>query len=458
MPFLNDSEREERKRQLRRNMRVNRELIEEEREAEEDLYADSEDVSDAGPDRYDGYGDEDGYDSGNGEAVDEEEVASVEKRIRGKKLDRRKKIVLIAACAAAVVVIVLLVLTFSGWRSVSKKWTVDMPGADLVAFEPLGTGVVRYSRDGAAFYDTRGENIWNQGFEMNAPLSGTASGRLALADNGGTSLYLFDVNGCTGHAETNYEIANVCIASNGYAAVVSEYEDAAYINYYAPDGTPVAIEVKTVLPGEGYPVDLALSDDGAILMVSYAYLEGGGLSNRVVFYNFSEEGETATQRIVGGFEQYEGSIAADVEMLEGNAAVAFAEDRVSFYSLTNRVSPQLVKEIEVEGQILSVACSGDRAAIVQSSEEEAGAYVVSIYSSSGSLVRQFTTTLPYNRVFFADGYLMLTNSETCEIYTPAGKLKYEGPLAGNISRVICADGYWYMAGGDSLYRFAFGVI
>ena len=127
MPFLNDSEREERKRQLRRNMRVNRELIEEEREAEEDLYADSEDVSDAGPDRYDGYGDEDGYDSGNGEAVDEEEVASVEKRIRGKKLDRRKKIVLIAACAAAVAVIVLLVLTFSGWRSVSKKWTVDMP-------------------------------------------------------------------------------------------------------------------------------------------------------------------------------------------------------------------------------------------------------------------------------------------------------------------------------------------
>ena len=83
---------------------------------------------------------------------------------------------------------------------------------------------------------------------------------------------------------------------------------------------------------------------------------------------------------------------------------------------------------------------------------------MSIYSSSGSLVRQFTTALPYNRVFFADGYLMLTNSETCEIYTPAGKLKYEGPLAGNISRVICADGYWYMAGGDSLYRFAFGVI
>ena len=83
---------------------------------------------------------------------------------------------------------------------------------------------------------------------------------------------------------------------------------------------------------------------------------------------------------------------------------------------------------------------------------------MSIYSSSGSLVREITTSLAYSRVFFADEYLMLTNSDTCEIYTPAGKLKYEGPLAGSISRVICADGCWYMAGGDSLSRISFGVI
>ena len=452
MPFLNDSEREERKRELQRNMRVNRGLIEEEREEDEDLYAEDRDYYDGDADSYD-----DGSADGSAGRYDEEEVADVEKNLRRKKLSRTKKVLLIAGIAAAAVVAVLLVLTLAGWRSVSKKWTVDMPGADMAAFEPLGTGVVRYTRDGAAFYDTQGENVWNQGYEMTAPVSDTAGGRLAVADSGGHSLYLFDVNGCTGHAETNYEITQVSIAENGYAAVVSEYEDAAYINYYAPDGTPVAVEVKTVLPGEGYPVDLALSDDGAILIVSYAYLEGGALSNRVVFYNFSEEGETATQRIVGGFEQYEGSIAADVEMLAGNAAVAFAEDRVSFYSLSNRVSPRLVKEVETEGQILSVAYSDTHVAVVQSSEEEAGAFVVTIYNSEGTQVRQFTTSLPYSRVFFADGYLVLSNSESCEIYTDAGKLKYEGSLTGTISRIVCADGYWYMAGGDSLYRFTFGV-
>ena len=450
MPFLNNSEREERKRELRKNMRVNRELIEEEREAEEE-YEDS---------GYDGADYPDSDDETGGEqdgGYDEEEVKDVEKRLRGKKISRTKKILIAAGIAAAAVAVIALVFVLAGWRTVSKKWTVDMPGADMAAFEPLGSGVVRYTRDGAAFYDSHGENIWNQGYEMNTPVADTAEGRLAIADSGGHAVCMFDLNGCTGSAETNYEISRVCIAANGYTAVVSEYEEAAYINYFAPDGTRVGIEIKTILPGEGYPVDLALSDDGAILMVSYAYLQGGSLSNRVVFYNFSEEGETATQRIVGGFEQYEGSIAADVEMFSGNAAVAFAEDRISFYSLSNRLSPQLVREVEVEGQILSVAYSNTHAAVVQSSTEEAGSHVVTIYNSAGTQVRQFTTALPYNRVFFTDGYLVLSNSDTCEIYTETGKLKYEGELAGTISHIVCADGCWYMAGGDSLYRFAFGV-
>ena len=386
--------------------------------------------------------------------ADEEEVEDVENDIRSKH--RRRRLIVLFVILAAVIAVIALVLyfTMSPWRSVKRSWTIDMPTSDLNSYEALGSGMVRYSRDGAAFYDRGGENVWTQSYEMASPVCAASDGWLVIVDSGGNDLCIFNASGCTGSAHTNYEITKACISENGYAAVISEYNDAAYIDYYASDGSPAGIEIKTVIDGEGYPLDMSLSPDGTILMVAYAYLDGGTLRSRVVFYNFSDAGEGTTQRIVGGFEQYEGSLAADVELLGPDDAVVFAEDRVSFYSLTNALSPELVNEIEPEGEIRSVAAGNGRAATVRDSETP-GEYVVTIYSASGNVVREIETGLDYTRIRFEGSYLVLSDGETCEIYTSSGRLKYEGSVGSLASQIFCADGNWYTARSDSLEHISF---
>ena len=44
--------------------------------------------------------------------------------------------------------------------------------------------------------------------------------------------------------------------------------------------------MKSLLSGDGYPVDVSLSPGGTQWITSFMYLEDGMIKNKVVFYNF----------------------------------------------------------------------------------------------------------------------------------------------------------------------------
>ena len=66
---------------------------------------------------------------------------------------------------------------------------------------------------------------------------------------------------------------------------------ASYVTFYKKDGSTLDWSIKSILGGDGYQMDVSVSPDGTQVMVSYAYLKNGGISSKVVFYNFSEVGK-----------------------------------------------------------------------------------------------------------------------------------------------------------------------
>lgn len=84
---------------------------------------------------------------------------------------------------------------------------------------------------------------------------------------------------------------------------------ASYVTFYKKDGSTLDWSIKSILGGDGYQMDVSVSPDGTQVMVSYAYLKNGGISSKVVFYNFSEVGKNYKNRLVGAFEDmYEGDL------------------------------------------------------------------------------------------------------------------------------------------------------
>ena len=70
-----------------------------------------------------------------------------------------------------------------------------------------------------------------------------------------------------------------------------EDSSACYIFYFKKDGEELGINIKMLLSGDGYPVDIALSPDGKQIVMSVMYMKNGTLKNKVVFYDFSEIGK-----------------------------------------------------------------------------------------------------------------------------------------------------------------------
>lgn len=52
-----------------------------------------------------------------------------------------------------------------------------------------------------------------------------------------------------------------------------EDSSACYIFYFKKDGEELGINIKMLLSGDGYPVDIALSPDGKQIVMSVMYME-----------------------------------------------------------------------------------------------------------------------------------------------------------------------------------------
>ena len=75
----------------------------------------------------------------------------------------------------------------------------------------------------------------------------------------------------------------------------------------------------------GYPLDVAVSNDGLVMMVTYQFVDGGDTTSYVAFYNFGDVGQNEDDRIVSGYT-YEGVVIPQVLYLGGSNSAAIRED------------------------------------------------------------------------------------------------------------------------------------
>ena len=257
---------------------------------------------------------------------------------------------------------------YSGYET---AWQVDLNEGSLVGYESFGTNVLKYTKDGASYLDNRGRTVWTESYEMKSPIISVKGDYAAIADMQGNSIYICNTDGTLGQATTVLPISKVAVSGTGVTAAVLEDSASSYITFFQKDGTSLDITVKTNMSGDGYPLDIALSDDGTQLMSSFVYLQGSELKNRVVFYDFSEIGKNVPNRLVGGFDdEFQGDMVPRVTYMGNPYSCAFSGKALTFFSSRNLASPELVEQRNIEERIDSVFYSDEyAAAIVRMSED-----------------------------------------------------------------------------------------
>lgn len=356
---------------------------------------------------------------------------NIENLRRARKRARRRRLILFIAflvLAAGTCFGIYQYFVFHQYTSYTTVWETPVAEGGSAQYKAFGDNVLKYTQDGASYIDAQGKTVWMQSYEMKSPVVSINGNYAVIADQQGNTMYICNKDGPQGTATTVLPIVKAAVAGNGITAAILEDSRASYIQYYNRDGTDMQVMVKSVLSGDGYPLDIGLSPDGTQLIVSFAYLQQGELAQRVVIYDFSEIGKNENH-IVGGFdEEFKGSLVAEVVYPNEEAACAFADNSITFFSTRNLADIALTKQVKVEETIESVFYSDEYAGVILQNTMGSAPYQMNIYRLNGETVFSIDLDFQYQKVAISGQWVILWNENFCKVYNMHGVEKFSGEL------------------------------
>ena len=269
--------------------------------------------------------------------------------------------------------------------------------------------------------------VWNETYTMQNPIADVNGSKAVIADSEGTSLYICDKKGITGTVTTSYSIVKVRVAANGMVAAILDNDENTWINFYNPDGSLVA-ENLTKIDDPGYPLDVAVSDNG-VMMVTFQYVDGNKTTSYVAFYNYGDVGQNEADRIVSGYT-YENVVIPQVECISANQYIALRDDGFSTYQGSQ--IPKESKTINVKQEIVSTFFSDDRIGLVFKNNNKDDLYTMEVYNMSGQLKFRKNFNVPYTTIKMSGDNIIMYNSSQICVMNSRGVQKYMGSVDGTI--------------------------
>lgn len=317
------------------------------------------------------------------------------------------------------------------YRSYKVVKTMDVTGETAIGYLNYGSSLVKYSRDGAVAYDKDGGLQWNGSYEMSDPIADTCGKYVVVADRGGTLIHIFDENGAVSNITTLYKIVKVEIASQGVVAALMEEGDINYYFLYDTDGT-VLVDKGNSINNEGYPMDIALSDDGKKLIINCLDVSEGKLASNLGCYNFDEVGQNWVNNMVGGFPFNNGHIVPEVAFLNNNTFCAYKDNGFVLYEMNQM--PKKIHEETLEGRILSVFYNEKYTGVVLEPKEGTSKRIM-LYNLKGDKILDKPLNFDYKKIMLVDEEIIMFDNLSCLIMKTSGKVKFRYPFEGYVAGV-----------------------
>lgn len=346
----------------------------------------------------------------------------------GHKRSIVKKTVLIAAVIVAAVTAVTIYVEKRSYHNYKIVKSSEQEDVVSTSYVEMDGDILRYSPDGVSLVSDSMDTIWSETYQMQNPVADVKGNRAVIADKDGTTLEIYDKSGKTGSVTTSYSIIKARVSQSGLVAAILDGGDDTWIDFYSTDGSLIA-ENQTKVDDPGYPLDVAISDDGVIMMVTYQFVDGNDTTSYVAFYNFGDVGQNEDDRIVSGYK-YEGVVIPQIQYLEKGHAVALKDNGFTLYQGSQ--IPKEGKTVEVEKEIVSTFFDDDMIGLVFKNDNKDKQYTMEVYSTDGNLKFKQNFNIPYTTIKLSGGNILMYNSSQICVMNSRGVQKYMGSVDGTI--------------------------
>jgi hypothetical protein len=347
---------------------------------------------------------------------------------RHKRAAMRRTLIFVTAIAAAVVLLAVFMEKRS-YGNYKILQTSEQEDVISTRYAEMDGKILRYSPDSVSLVNNRMETQWSETHAMQNPIADVRGSYAVVADRDGTTMEIYDRDGLTGSVSTSYSIIKARISQNGLVAAILANGEDTWINFYSYDGSLIA-ENQTKMDDPGYPLDVAVSNDGLVMMVTYQFVDGGDTTSYVAFYNFGDVGQNEDDRIVSGYT-YEGVVIPQVLYLGGSNSVAVREDGFTLYK--GKQIPKEHKTTKVEKEIVSTFFDKDTIGLVFKSGDKEKPYTMEVYNTDGNLKFEKKFSIPYTTVKMSGGNILLYNNSQICVMNSRGVEKYMGTIDGVVN-------------------------
>lgn len=364
------------------------------------------------------------------QGVSEEEYAdNYELRLsRHKRNIVKKTVITVVAIAAAVTAVGFYIekRSYHNYKVVQSSEQEDVVSTSYIEMDG---DILRYSPDGVSLVSDKMSTLWSETYQMQNPVADVNGTRAVIADKDGTTLEIYDKSVKTGSVTTSYSIIKARVSKSGLVAAILDGGDDTWIDFYSTDGSLIA-ENQTKIDDPGYPLDIAVSEDGVVMMVTYQFVDGSDTTSYVAFYNFGDVGQNEDDRIVSGYK-YEGVVVPQIQYLSNNRSIALKDNGFTIYQGSQ--IPKEVKTIETDKEIVSTFYDDDMVGLVFKNDSKDKQYIMEVYNTAdGKLKFKEDFNIPYTTIKLSGGNILMYNSSQMCVMNSRGVQKYLGSVDGTI--------------------------
>lgn len=322
--------------------------------------------------------------------------------------------------------------------------SVERTDTQATTYYKYAQGILKCSNDGVSYTDYSNKVIWNQTFEMNHPMIDICNDYVAIADKEGNKIYLFDAKGYQSVIDVNLPIEKFQVASQGVVYVIINDGTSSKAKVYSKEAEELA-KSEWPMVKSGYPVDVAVSDDGEKLVVSFLYVDSGIMKTQIGFYNFGSVGQNKIDNLVSAYP-YESSVFPKISYVNNTTAVAFGDKKVAIFKGSQ--IPELTKEVDVVDEIRSIYYSDSYFALVFDNSDPGAKYRMELYDLEGNKVLNFKFDQDYNNIVINEKEFIIVSEMGFSIYKMSGleKFRYNSQktllnvmLEGSLNKYVIID-------------------
>lgn len=373
------------------------------------------------------------------------------KRPVSKKL-KKIGIILLFLCAIGIVVYLIYSIyrnsfgTFGGYQVLS---TIEKGNGSSTKYTSYNNLLLKYSRDGATAINEKGEYLWNGSYEMKDPVVDTRGNYVAVGDRGSKLVHIFNENGAVNSITVDYPIIDVQVANQGVVAVMMEEENTVYITLYKPNGV-VFGDIKKAIIKTGFPLSMALSNDGSKVVVCFLDVTSGSVKTNIACYSFDDVGKNETDNFVGG-SIFENEVVAKVDFITNNIVCFYKDKGFTLYSMEKKLGESPIIEVAFDTPIQSIFSSSSYVGFVLDTAEEEYKYQVVVYDLKGNKVLEKGLNFDYSDVNMNGSEIVFYNYSECLVMNINGRVRFQYKFEESIDAIYGASkNKFYLVHGNSI--------